>query len=70
MRKAKVEKIIEKLKAKSKIFNFKTASEKHKRKFYDFAFHLWFFHSKKILLFLFNFVITVMLSTYAFDVRS
>ncbi len=37
-RKAKVEKIIEKLKARSLIL--KTASEKQKWKFYDFAFQL------------------------------
>ncbi len=38
-RKAKAEKIIEKLKAKSLIL--KTASEKQKQKFYDFTFQLW-----------------------------
>ncbi len=37
-RKAEVEKIIEQLKAKSKIFNFENC--KRKRKFYDFTFQL------------------------------
>ncbi len=36
--KAKTEKIIEMLKAKSKILILKTTSEKQKRKLYDFAF--------------------------------
>ncbi len=35
----------------------------------NITFQLRFFYSIKILLFLFNFVITVMLSTYTFDVR-
>ncbi len=40
-RKAKAEKIIEKLKAKSKIFNFENCKRKAKAEIYDFAFQLW-----------------------------